>query len=541
MLWNPLPPLYHSGETEPAELRLTDRSRMLVMSPVLERHPILERPGHRPALLRQSTDMRFPSGSPVSHSPEAGSFFLQQKPPQQKKQEKQCRYRNPVAEEIEETQNTEPSEHTNTEDEHYIHDLTIARLNFALDAGEHQELELEKDSVYGAALLMPQIARSSKWHRHLTIEAVWSLALNWLNTAMQFWLLQALAKEDTIYSPFGGCMFLCNFGEGKLGPSGTLIRSPARLYSFTDWDMRNFFRHSLLDMFPDQGEAVRSGIDPGEHGVNSHSCRYFCVTIFVMSTIKELYLIINMARLLYHVPTTAESWLEKADGDTFSGETALPESLHVCLETQQYLNRVHVKVAGIPYFWKLLIFFVVLMPKIVIWKLTLQTGTIFLMNTAGSTDLITNAVALSFILSIDELICEVLLSRSTKILLAKCDSFPLHEASDHQKTDEELLDFLDKREKGCKVWSLKDFVLMVPSQLAITAIITALLVADYYHEHCFWSEKDGWVSKPVFLPQDSSFTFWNTILLDWFPPSTEESPFWKMPPERNFGDPEFNM
>jgi len=476
---------------------------------------------------------------PDSSQPDWRSLFLQQGISQQEeKQEKQCRYRTPVSEEI---QNPETSENNYMEDENYIHDLTIARLNFALDAGEHEELELEKDSVYGAALLMPQIARSAKWDRHLAIQAAWSLVLIYVNAAMQFWLLQALAKDDTVNNPFGGCMFLCNFGVGKLGPSGTFIGSPARLYSFTDWDMHNFLRHSLLSMFPDQAESIRNGVDPGEYGVESHSCRYFCVTIFVMSTIKELYLIINMVRLLYYVPTRAESWLEKADGDTFSGETALPESLHVCSETQQYLNRVHIKVAGIPYFWKILTFFVVLMPKIIIWKLTLDTGTVFLMNTAGSTDLITNAVALSFILSIDELICEVLLSRSTKILLAKCDSFPLHAVSDHHKTDEELLHFLDETGKGCKVWRLQDIFLMVPPQLAITAVITALLLAEYYHEHCFWSDKDGWVSKPVFLPKDGAFTFWNTILPDWFPPAMQESPFWKMPPERDFGDPEFNM
>jgi len=301
--------------------------------------------------------------------------------------------------------------------------------------------------------------------------------------------------------------------------------------------MHNFLRNTLLDMFPDEAEAVRHDIDPGEYGVNSHSCRYFCVTIFVMSTIKELYLIINMARLLYHVPTVAENWIEKAEGDTFSGETALPESLHVCSETQQYLNLVHIKVAGIPFFWKIFSFLVVFLPKLVIWKLTLQTGTTFLMNTAGSNDLITNAVALSFILSIDEMLCEVLLSRSTKILLARCDSFPLHEVADHEVTDKELLEFLDKKGKGCKVWSVKDLFLMVPSQLAITAVVSALLVAEYYHTKCVWSEKDGWVSRPVFLPRGSYFSFWNTVLPDWFPPAQEESPFWKLPPERNFSDP----
>mmetsp|Transcript_41523 Transcript_41523/g.79527 ORF Transcript_41523/g.79527 Transcript_41523/m.79527 type:complete len:522 (-) Transcript_41523:189-1754(-) len=514
-------------------------SRILIRNNALERPPTVERPVHRPALLRQSSSLRVPHGSPVSHSPHVGAF-LPQKLSQQEKQEKQCRYRNPVAEEIVETPTEEETDCTDTEDENYIQELTIARLSFALDAREHEELELEKDSVYGAALLMPQLARSARWHKYLTIEAAWSLLLNWCNAAMQFWLLQALAKEDMIYAPFGGGMWLCNFGEGQLGPLGTEINSPERLYSFTDWEMRNFLRHSVEQILPEQTDAIRRVVDPGEYGVNSHTCRYFCVTIFVISTIKEFYLIINMARLLYFVPTMAECWLEKADAEKerCNGETALPESLHVCSETQQYLNLVHVKIAGIPLCWKLISIIVVLLPKIIIWKLTLQTGTTFLMNTAGSSDQILNAVALTFILSIDELICEILLSRSTKIMLAKCDSFPLHQVADHEQTDEELLDLLDKNSKGCKVWSMKDFVLMIPSRLAITAVITALLIADYYHEHCNWSEEDGWVSKPVFLPEDSSFSFWNTVLPDVFPPTQHHTPFWQMPIQRNYSESE---
>eukprot|EP00419_Tripos_fusus_P068253 CAMPEP_0172896330 /NCGR_PEP_ID=MMETSP1075-20121228/155248_1 /TAXON_ID=2916 /ORGANISM="Ceratium fusus, Strain PA161109" /LENGTH=268 /DNA_ID=CAMNT_0013751715 /DNA_START=63 /DNA_END=867 /DNA_ORIENTATION=+ len=239
----------------------------------------------------------------------------------------------------------------------------------------------------------------------------------------------------------------------------------------------------------------------------------------------------------------AESWLEKADAEKekCNGETALPASLQVCSETQQYLNLVHVKVAGIPRLWKFISFMVVLLPKLVIWKLTLQTGTTFLMNTAGSVDLILNAVALTFILSIDEMICEVLLSRPTRILLAKCDSFPLHPVSGQEQTDEELLDLLDRKGKGCKAWSVKDIFLMIPSQLAITAVITVLFIADYYHEHCLWTEKDGWVSKPVYIPQGSAFNFWNAVLPDVFPPPQQPAPFWQMPPERNSSSPEFRV
>jgi len=151
------------------------------------------------------------------------------------------------------------------------------------------------------------------------------------------------------------------------------------------------------------------------------------------------------------------------------------------------------------------------------------------MDTAGSTDLIINAVALGFILSIDELICEVLLSRETKILLAKCEGYGIGPAFEHAEDDEIYEMYLQN--KGCRAWTLRDLLALFPFRIALTMVVTTLFVAEYYCRFCTWTEEDGFVSRPVYEPKDSSYTLMNTILPNFFPvEASSKEPFWRMPP-----------
>jgi len=338
-----------------------------------------------------------------------------------------------------------------------------------------------------------------------------------------------IAKEDAVYDAFGGAMYLCNFAEGVRGPSGTLISSPARLFTnFNQWNTRLYIKQALLDLFPERSQWIEEKVDPGEYGLESHSCRFICCVLFIMSTIKELYLISNMARLLWNVPTRGESWLEASDGED-GDHSSLAAELRIPPDVMKWLNMVRVKVAGMPACWKLFGALFVLVPKVVIWRLTLQTGITYLMDTAGSTDLIINAVALGFILSIDELICEVLLSRETKILLGKCEGYPLEGDNFKHAEDDEIYEAY-LQNKGCKAWSLRDLLLLFPFRIALTIVVTALFVAEYYCRFCTWTEEDGFISRPVYEPRDSSFTFMNTILPSLFPIEEAKEPFWRMPP-----------
>ncbi|CAJ1388092.1 unnamed protein product [Effrenium voratum] len=91
-----------------------------------------------------------------------------------------------------------------------------------------------------------------------------------------------------------------------------------------------------------------------------------------------------------------------------------------------------------PLAWKVINAVLILLPKMLVWKLTVQTGVVFLMETASISDLVVNSIALTFILSIDEMICETLTSQSTLSMLARCKDYPLFEKELSHLTDEEI-------------------------------------------------------------------------------------------------------
>merc|ERR1712070_376786 len=84
------------------------------------------------------------------------------------------------------------------------------------------------------------------------------------------------------------------------------------------------------------------------------------------------------------------------------------------------LEDVRIKIAGMPFVWKMVNFVVILIPKVVLWKLTAEVGVMSLMETSDIDNIITNCVSLTFILNIDETVCAVLLPTSAIRLLSKC-------------------------------------------------------------------------------------------------------------------------
>merc|ERR1740133_321767 len=85
------------------------------------------------------------------------------------------------------------------------------------------------------------------------------------------------------------------------------------------------------------------------------------------------------------------------------------------------------------------------LPKIVLWKLTAETGVGMLMDTASISDIITNSVALTFILGIDELLGTALMSEETLHFVNATEDFPLFDLETScighmsELTDDELL------------------------------------------------------------------------------------------------------
>eukprot|EP00929_Paragymnodinium_shiwhaense_P079608 TRINITY_DN4149_c0_g1_i2.p1 TRINITY_DN4149_c0_g1~~TRINITY_DN4149_c0_g1_i2.p1 ORF type:complete len:208 (-),score=20.65 TRINITY_DN4149_c0_g1_i2:183-806(-) len=192
---------------------------------------------------------------------------------------------------------------------------------------------------------------------------------------------------------------------------------------------------------------------------------------------------------------------------------------------EEWLPSVRIRIAGMSWWWKMFYFVVVWFPKAVLWQMTAQFGTAFLMETAAVDDIIVNSVALGFLLTMDELITETLMSQSTKKLLSMVQPEPIVD---------ETLDHMDDHACVDRFWrnqqvSRKDFLWllleMLPWKLLVVFVLTGCYVLLYYLQHCNFS--DGrWVSRTMFLPKSLTYSWLNALFPRLHSVDVESEPFW---------------
>jgi hypothetical protein len=204
---------------------------------------------------------------------------------------------------------------SNRHSEAFARKLAFARTSIGVTMRDSGECKIE-ESVYGAAIVMPQIARTVGWDKTMTMLTFHTYLFLLINIFLQAYMLRMIAKEENVMDGFGGQMFLCDFGAhlencpgpGCIGPFGTNITAP-RLYSWSSIAIRNFARQSLQTLFPDKLNEISLKVDPGEYGLESYWCRLACCFIFMICCMGELAVTVKMFQLLYKIPTQAEPWI----------------------------------------------------------------------------------------------------------------------------------------------------------------------------------------------------------------------------------------
>merc|ERR1719181_1654049 len=78
-----------------------------------------------------------------------------------------------------------------------------------------------------------------------------------------------------------------------------------------------------------------------------------------------------------------------------------------------------------PLCWKIINLLVIVLPKAMLWKLTADSGILFLMETPAIQDLIVNSTALTFILSIDELLFATITTAKTRYMMGELQAFKM--------------------------------------------------------------------------------------------------------------------
>lgn len=378
-----------------------------------------------------------------------------------------------------------------------------------LDERSRVLISIEADSVYGAALAIPQIARTAGWSLPYTGLAVRSIIFLFVNVVLQGFLLYMLSKEERIMDQFGGQMYLCDFaahltscpdGPNCVGPGGTAY-SPGRLFDWDLWTTRIFVRDSLEKVFPDRAAEIHQQIDPGEYGIESYYLRMVCCFLFVLGMWQDLSGSWEIIALLYCVPTCADPWIEAPDPEGESEDYGADDALH--------LDFMKFQVAGMPLHWKIFDFFIIFIPKVYIWILTIDIGTVFLMETSVIEDMIINCVALGFILSIDELTMTIL-SPQSREMLENIDPYTLPVKRLSRTIAEDF--YFNEEQKKWKAWSPRLFASIFPIRLVFMFLVCFFFMGTYYLEHCQRLEDGSWVAKELHLPRSESLPFLSFLL-----------------------------
>jgi hypothetical protein len=332
-----------------------------------------------------------------------------------------------------------------------------------------------------------------------------------------------IIKEEDVWDKFSGQMSLCDFGafmsncpggESCTGPMGTQYE-PKRLYSWDQWVGRVFVRDSLSMLFPDMREKIAEKIDVGEYGVEDYWCRVVCIFIFFLGMMDELLNILRTIRLLYLIPSRSESWI-RYDG---------PIDIDMKIDRKTADTSLTLTVKGMPWHWKVINVLFVILPKIFIFKYACQVGVQFLMETSTIQDVIINAVALQFIMQIDNVVYGHLMGRTSQVIVDQLVDF------DGRGDDATVT--VTQGQKPALERDLTQLFGFFNGRLEAVCILTVIFVAHYYAVHCVLRENGGWIggwiSRPEFYPTSVDFGPQDAFFSLFFKDSTEDTPFWKMP------------
>eukprot|EP00931_Biecheleriopsis_adriatica_P033987 TRINITY_DN19680_c0_g1_i1.p1 TRINITY_DN19680_c0_g1~~TRINITY_DN19680_c0_g1_i1.p1 ORF type:complete len:536 (+),score=95.18 TRINITY_DN19680_c0_g1_i1:68-1675(+) len=389
---------------------------------------------------------------------------------------------------------------------------------------------VEGESIYGAAVAIPQIARSAGWPGTLMVLVIRVYFFTLFNFLLQGFLLSMIGEEQLMWYPFAGQMHLCDFGAqikdcpdaaNCRGPLGTKYTA-SRLYDFDIWSTRIFVKQSLQALFPEKAEELDMKVDPGEYGIENSMCRLACIFLFMLAVVDDLEGTILLAKSLWFVPWEAESWISysvpqwgsKDDVKTIQG---LGE-----------LDLVSFNVAGIPTHWKIINFVFILVPKSALWLGLVKSGVHYLMETAGIVNVIVNAMALTFVLEVDEMLFHRFTNSLTKHIMLNLTDMPrFNTDEEEEETDQEALDRFRNTEFGDWGWSKLSRV--VPVKFFAVLVLQVVFLLDYYNSNCVTLEDGSRISQALSAPGD--LTYRPFSLMFGLEDNLAGSTVWTMPDE----------
>lgn len=241
------------------------------------------------------------------------------------------------------------------------------------------------------------------------------------------------------------------------------------------------------------------------------------------AVVNDLFETISFANLLYSVPSSAETWIYY-EVPQWADKATIKERLD-----KTELDFVKFRTVGMPLSWKIANALLILVPKCALWVALVLAGFHYLMETAGIVDVIVNAMALAFVLEVDELVFERLGDTTTKHIMENLEDFPLFNTEEDEDAEEDTI-LADFRRKELGRGRLRGWMNIVPVRLLVVVALHTASVQFYYYRNCITRPDGSLVSKEMHLPKDDCNSLSGLGDLMFGADLAEvEKPFWNMP------------
>lgn len=286
---------------------------------------------------------------------------------------------------------------------------------------EHKVYALAEDSIYSAALVLPQVARSSRWCLNFTSSAAGVALVAVLTLLLQVFMVNCLHRATIALAHTEGKPNMCTYGTEYLRPEpprGPLGVQFAPNINNLETSYHGAVRTNILWLALNRlgQQELADLIGPVDYGIESPTCRLVCMGIFCVAVISSFRDSISAMKFLYHSPTT-RSWgtaAKLASGPpqdewvgwaiSKQGPKAVETLISKCSPAHgdaKLLDAVEFKMSGMPWCWKFLWSWPMITGQFLIIFVIGYMGSRLLLSTGGILDLVLNSTALTFALELD--------------------------------------------------------------------------------------------------------------------------------------------
>lgn len=269
--------------------------------------------------------------------------------------------------------------------DHMIRKITV---------GNAQVYSLPRDSLYGACVVLPQVARQLDWHVVYIGLVVKSYVCIAIVYAMQSMFVLEVCKlvwkdDDECSADPDSCK--------RLG-----------FRPVHEWMLRPDGKIRWYLCFPQvDGDS------------DYQILRRLCVVAFVLWLFKDVRQTYEIAMLIVKLPTKAGKWMVMK---------MVSESSMVKLDKKGFLEhedeaQVEWQIDSMEMKWKIMTAFFIIVPKFLVAVALCYYGSVWLLNTTDRSELILNAVALVFVLELDEAVFAAVMSSDTQTKMDNLQSW----------------------------------------------------------------------------------------------------------------------